>query len=110
VGRGAAVSHDWSGLPGISHQPDLLPVQGQAGCGKRPDCRLVGKADEQPAQLGFRARFLYLRNLKGFKWNHKRDCRIYHELELHVRIKPRHRLVREKPLPLVVPTAINQGW
>ena len=54
--------------------------------------------------------FLYLRNVKNFKWNHKRVYRIYRELELNLRIKPRHRLVREKPLPLAVPTAINQSW
>lgn len=48
--------------------------------------------------------------MKGFKWNHKRVYRIYRELELDLRIKPRHRLVREKPLPLAVPTAINQSW
>ena len=59
---------------------------------------------------GFGLCFLYLRNVKGFKWNHKRVYRIYRELELNLRIKPRHRLVREKPLPLAVPTAINQCW
>jgi len=59
---------------------------------------------------GFGLCFLYLRNVKNFKWNHKRVYRIYRELELNLRIKPRHRLVREKPLPLAVPTAINQSW
>jgi putative transposase len=59
---------------------------------------------------GFDLCFLYLRNVKGFKWNHKRVYRIYRELELNLRIKPRQRLVREKPLPLAVPTAINQTW
>lgn len=61
---------------------------------------------------GFGLCFLYLRNVKDFKWNHKRLYRIYRELELelNLRIKPRHRLVREKPLPLAVPTAINQSW
>lgn len=59
---------------------------------------------------GFGLCFLYLRNVKGFKWNHKRVYRIYRELELNLRIKPRKRLVREKPLPLGVPTAINQVW
>jgi putative transposase len=59
---------------------------------------------------GFGLCFLYMRNVKGFKWNHKRVSRIYRELELNLRIKPRHRLVREKPLPLAVPTAINQCW
>lgn len=54
--------------------------------------------------------FLYLRNVKGFAWNHKRVYRIYRELELNLRIKPRKRLVREKPQPLAVPEAINQMW
>jgi len=59
---------------------------------------------------GFGRCFLYLRNVKDFKWNHKRVHRIYRELELNLRIKPRHRLVRKKLLPLVMPTAINQSW
>jgi len=52
--------------------------------------------------------FLYLRNVKGFAWNHKRVYRTYRELELNLRIKPRKRLVREKPEPLAVPAAISQ--
>ncbi len=59
---------------------------------------------------GFGLCFLYLRNIKGFKWNHKRVYRIYRELELNLRIKPRHRLVREKPLALAVPAKINEVW
>lgn len=42
--------------------------------------------------------------------NHKRVYRIYRALELKLRIKPRKRLVREKPEPLVEPTAANQLW
>jgi putative transposase len=59
---------------------------------------------------GFGLCYLYLRNVKGFKWNHKRVYRIYKELELNLRIKPRKRLVREKPEVLTVPQAINQVW
>ena len=59
---------------------------------------------------GFMLCFLYLRNIKHFKWNHKRVYRIYRELELNLRIKPKKRLVREKPEPLTVPEAINQVW
>ena len=36
--------------------------------------------------------------------------RIYRELELNLRIKPKKRIVREKPEPLAVPEAINQCW
>jgi putative transposase len=59
---------------------------------------------------GFGLCYLYLRNVKGFKWNHKRVYRIYKELELNLRIKPRKRLVREKPEPLAVPESINEVW
>src|SRR5690606_4335094 len=59
---------------------------------------------------GFGLCFLYLRNVQGFGWNHKRVYRIYRELELNLRIKPKKRLVREKPEPLAVPEAINQLW
>ena len=59
---------------------------------------------------GFGLCYLYLRNVRGFKWNHKRVYRIYKELELNLRIKPRKRLVREKPEALTVPEGINQVW
>lgn len=59
---------------------------------------------------GFGLCYLYLRNVKGFGWNHKRVYRIYRELELNLRIKPRKRLVREKPQPLTVPEGCNQVW
>lgn len=59
---------------------------------------------------GFGLCFLHLRNVKGFGWNHKRVYRIYRELELNLRIKPKKRIVREKPQPLAVPDAINQVW
>lgn len=59
---------------------------------------------------GFRLCFLYLRNVKGFVWNHKRVYRIYRELELNLRIKPRRRLVREKPEKLAVPELPNETW
>ena len=59
---------------------------------------------------GFGICFLHLRNVKGFGWNHKRVYRIYRELELNLRIKPKKRIVRDTPQPLAVPTAINQHW
>lgn len=54
--------------------------------------------------------FLYLRNNKGLSWNHKRVYRIYRELELNLKIKPRKRLVRERPEPLAVPELPNWTW
>lgn len=59
---------------------------------------------------GFGLCYLFLRNVKGFAWNHKRIYRIYRDLELNLRIKPRKRLVREKPEPLAVPDTCNTVW
>ena len=59
---------------------------------------------------GFGLCYLHLRNVRGFKWNHKRVYRIYRELELNMRIKPRKRLKREKPDALSVPDGPNRVW
>ena len=52
---------------------------------------------------GFGLCFLYLRNVRGFGWNHKRVYRIYRELELNLRIKPKRRINYDKPNALIVP-------
>ena len=59
---------------------------------------------------GFGLCFLYLRNVKGHPWNHKRVYRIYRALELNLKIKPRRRLKRDKPDELAVPDAPNRVW
>lgn len=59
---------------------------------------------------GFGLCFLYLRNIKGHTWNHKRVYRIYRALELNLRIKPKRRIKRDKPEALQVPQSINQVW
>ena len=59
---------------------------------------------------GFGLCFLYLRNVKGYGWNHKRVYRIYRELELNLRIKPKRRIRRDYPGELDVPRAPNQVW
>ena len=59
---------------------------------------------------GFGLCYLYLRNVKSFVWNHKRVYRIYRELELNPRIKPKQRTKRDKPEALSVPATINQVW
>ncbi len=56
---------------------------------------------------GFGLCFLYLRNVKGFGWNHKR---VYCALALNLRIKPKKRLKRDKPDTLAVPDAPNCTW
>ncbi len=59
---------------------------------------------------GFGLCFLYLRNVKGYAWNHKRVYRICRELSLNLRIKPRKRLKRDRPEELSVPESMNQIW
>ena len=59
---------------------------------------------------GFGLCYLYLRNIRGKPWNHKRVYRICRELVLNLQIKPKKRMVREKPATLTVPASINQVW
>ena len=54
--------------------------------------------------------FLYLRNVRGHDWNHKRVYRIYRELALNLRIRPKRRVIREKPQALTVPAVSNAVW
>lgn len=70
---------------------------------------LIRLTNEQK-NWGFGLCYLYLRNVKGFRWNHKRVYRIYRELELNLRIKPKKRLIRETPQSLSVPDQINKVW
>ncbi len=65
---------------------------------------------EWKKRWGFGLCFDYLRNVKGFNWNHKRVYRIYRDLELNLRIKPKRRIKRDKPDALMTPTKINQSW
>jgi putative transposase len=71
---------------------------------------LLQKLAHENKSWGFGLCFLYLRNVKGYHWNHKRVYRIYRELELNLRIKPKRRIVRERPQPLSVPKKINECW
>lgn len=65
---------------------------------------------ESQKDWGFGLCYDYLRNVKGFTWNHKRVYRIYRDLELNLRIKPRKRIRRDQPEPLSVPKAANEVW
>ena len=59
---------------------------------------------------GFGLCYLYLRNVQKLPYNHKRVYRIYRELELNLRIKPRRRMLRDRPDPLYVPRRANEVW
>jgi len=67
-------------------------------------------SDTHKSRWGFGLCFDHLRNVKGFKWNHKRVYRIYCELALNLRIKPKRRIKRDKPEALSVPASINKMW
>ena len=96
----------------------------EASRSARPSYRYERKLSDENAQIadwlvrlttnrrswGFGLCFSYLRNVKGFEWKHKRVYRIYCELELRLRIKPKKRLKRPKPDELAVPGAPNQTW
>ena len=58
--------------------------------------RLLRLTDRHP-NWGFGLCYLYLRNVKGFIWCHKHLYSINKELELNLRVKPRKRLVLDKP-------------
>jgi len=69
--------------------------------------RLTFLTDDE-SDSGFGQFFYFLRNVKGFGRNHKRVFRIYCELALNLRFKPRRRLNRIAPEPLKEPTKLNQ--
>jgi putative transposase len=47
---------------------------------------------------------------KGFGWNNKRVYRVYCELNLNLRKRPKKRLPSREKLPLVQPAYINACW
>jgi len=64
---------------------------------------------ERHRRWGFDKMMDWLRT-EGFKWNHKRVYRVYGELGLNRRVKPKKRLPTRHPQPLLQPTAANQVW
>jgi putative transposase len=70
--------------------------------------RLLELAGRKP-RWGFRKMADYLKN-EGHGWNHKRIRRVYCELHLNLRIKPKKRLPKRIPQPLIQQKQINQSW
>jgi putative transposase len=62
---------------------------------------LMGIAECKP-RWGFKKMNDYLKN-QGHSWNHKKVHRIYSELGLNLRVKPRKRLPSSNPKPLTEP-------
>jgi len=69
---------------------------------------LVSLAQQHPRH-GFKKCFDLLR-LAGQGWNHKRVYRIYCELQLNLRIKPKKRLAPRTKKTLAVPETLNSCW
>jgi len=64
---------------------------------------------ESKPRWGFKKMDQYLKN-QGFHWNHKRVYRVYCEMKLNLRVKPKKRLPSRTPKPLVVPEKANISW
>ena len=64
---------------------------------------------ERKPRWGFKKMFDYLK-FQGFRWNHKRVYRVYCEMQLNLRVKPKKRLPTRYPKPLKVPEAANISW
>ena len=79
---------------------------------KKPDDEIVDvltRLAEAKPRWGFGLMFDWLR-LQGHKWNHKRVYRVYKELELNLRIKPKRRFPSRNPVPLGDAQQPNDCW
>jgi len=70
--------------------------------------QLLSLASRKP-RWGFQKMFAYLKN-QGRSWNHKRVRRVYRDLGLNLRVKPKKRLPVRNPQPLVAPAEANICW
>ena len=70
--------------------------------------QLIQLANRKP-RWGFKKMYQYLRN-QGHLWNHKRVYRVYCDLKLNLRVKPKKRLPARNPHPLEAPASANESW
>ena len=71
--------------------------------------KLLMEIGEQKPRWGFKKMYDYLKN-EGHAWNHKKVRRIYREIGLNLRVKPKKRLPNRNPQPLIVPEEANVSW
>lgn len=80
---------------------------------KKPDDgktkNLLKEIAERKPRWGFKKMYAHLRN-QGYRWNHKKIHRIYREMGLNLRIKPKKRLPIRHPKPLTEPEKANISW
>jgi putative transposase len=67
------------------------------------------KLAEKHPKRGFKKMFNLLRN-NGFRWNHKRVYRVYCDLRLNLRVKPKKRLPSRESRCLIQPLQPNICW
>ena len=70
---------------------------------------LLERLSRTDRSWGFGLMFDWLRN-NGYEWNHKKVYRVYCELRLNLRIKPKKRVPSRHPEPLATPDTPNQCW
>ena len=70
---------------------------------------LLMRLSDSHKRWGFGLMFRWLRR-QGYTWNHKRVYKIYCELALNLRIKPKKRLPARTPVPLHQPAMPNSFW
>lgn len=87
-----------SGFRYQAKKPDDEEIKGQ-----------LGMIAERKPRWGFKKMFSYLKN-QGYGWNHKRVYRVYCEMKLNLRVKPKKRLPSREPKPLAVPVTANISW
>jgi putative transposase len=81
-------------------------------CKKKEDAeirKLLQTLAEKYKRYGFEKMFQKIRQ-RGFGWNHKRIYRVYCEMKLNLRRKPKKRLPSREAVKLMQPKAINMSW
>ena len=59
---------------------------------------------------GFGLCFIYLRNIKGYGWNHKRVYRLYKNANLAVRRRKKVKRPPNERVPLQIARKVNDVW
>jgi putative transposase len=76
---------------------------------KQEITELLIRLSDSHKRWGFGLMFRWLRR-QGYTWNHKRVYKIYCELALNIRIKPKKRVPGRNPVPLHQPDNPNIFW
>jgi putative transposase len=74
-----------------------------------PIITALGQLAEQHPRWGFGKMSQWLKK-QGYGWNHKRVYRVYCQLGLNLRVKPKKRLPARQPQPLAQPSQPNECW